>query len=79
MSLLKKIFGSPEPEQITLVADIALGRTDEPGRFASGCGFPWTPALQEEWDKRYTRCSGCNVWVKGKRTLWCEICKNKGI
>jgi hypothetical protein len=78
-NLFNKLFGKDEPEEITIVAEVVLGRSDEPARLASGAGVIWRPQLQEEWDKRYSRCSGCRVWIKGRRAVWCEVCKNKGL
>ena len=79
MSLFSKLFGGPEPPEISLVADITLGRREEPSRLASSAGVTWRPDLQKEWDKRFARCAGCQVWIRGKRSLWCDYCKIKGI
>lgn len=76
---IKKIFGlKDESEEITMVADIALGQKKEPGEVSSRAGIVWRPDLQAEWDKRFTRCSGCGVWIRGKRSVWCEVCGIKG-
>jgi len=80
MGVFKKLFGiGPESAELTMVAEIVLGRKEEPARLASSAGVTWTPKLAEEWKDCYTRCSGCGVWIKGRRSMWCEYCKNKGL
>jgi len=77
-NLIKKIFGGGQSEDLLIVSEVVLGRKEEPSKLASAAGITWNPKLQEEWDRNYTRCSGCRVWIKGRRSLWCEVCKNKG-
>jgi hypothetical protein len=68
-----------EPSELTAVADVVLGRKDPPGSLASRAGITWNAYLQKEWDSRFSRCSGCGVWIRGRRAVWCDVCKIKGM
>lgn len=79
ISKIKRLFGmNDDPEEIAMIAEVVLGRRDDPSATAESLNITWRPELAKEWERRYSRCSGCNCWVRGRRTVWCEICGRKG-
>jgi hypothetical protein len=79
LQTIKRWLGlEDEVSELESVADEVLGTTVPPSTAANRLGIKWTEDLTKQWKRKFGKCAGCNVWVRGKNTLWCESCIRKG-